>query len=187
MRNIIILSAVVAAFGFGCAGDMAADPGDDEADVEVDGKADAYVLPMGDYEVITRTDGGMLDMTLNADKTFDRHMMVYCGVSNPNSSSGDDHGLDCGHQTGTYKFTKNSSGQHYIRFYDQDGNFISRTAYVYKPSQKIANMRNVDADAAKYSMKLSQPTDCRQDGCSEGTTCQICWANYACIPNGALC
>ncbi|MBK8171891.1 MAG: hypothetical protein IPK60_16290 [Sandaracinaceae bacterium] len=30
--------------------------------------------------------------------------------------------------------------------------------------------------------------DCRTLGCeSEGTTCQLCWASYACIPNGAVC
>lgn len=30
--------------------------------------------------------------------------------------------------------------------------------------------------------------DCRTLGCeSEGTTCQRCWATYACIPDGAVC
>jgi hypothetical protein len=31
------------------------------------------------------------------------------------------------------------------------------------------------------------PADCRTTGCATGSTCQICWANYACVPKGAVC
>ena len=31
------------------------------------------------------------------------------------------------------------------------------------------------------------PSDCRTTGCSKGSTCQICWATYACVPKGAVC
>jgi hypothetical protein len=31
------------------------------------------------------------------------------------------------------------------------------------------------------------PNGCRTTGCAKGSTCQICWANYACVPNGAVC
>lgn len=29
--------------------------------------------------------------------------------------------------------------------------------------------------------------DCRTTGCPSGRTCQMCWATFACIPNGAMC
>lgn len=29
--------------------------------------------------------------------------------------------------------------------------------------------------------------DCRTNGCNAGSTCQMCWANFACVPTGALC
>ncbi len=35
--------------------------------------------------------------------------------------------------------------------------------------------------------KDAGPTDCRSTGCAAGETCQICWASYACVPNGAVC
>ncbi len=31
------------------------------------------------------------------------------------------------------------------------------------------------------------PRDCRTDGCPSGTTCQLCWRDYACLPAGAVC
>lgn len=30
-------------------------------------------------------------------------------------------------------------------------------------------------------------TDCRATGCGDGRSCSFCWAQFACIPNGALC
>ncbi len=32
-----------------------------------------------------------------------------------------------------------------------------------------------------------QATDCRQNGCASGTNCQLCWASWQCVPNGAVC
>lgn len=29
--------------------------------------------------------------------------------------------------------------------------------------------------------------DCRTNGCGTGSSCQMCWANFACVPTGALC
>lgn len=29
--------------------------------------------------------------------------------------------------------------------------------------------------------------DCRSTGCEPGSTCQICWFEYACVPDGAVC
>ena len=29
--------------------------------------------------------------------------------------------------------------------------------------------------------------DCRVTGCRRGTSCQFCWTNFACIPDGAVC
>ncbi len=31
------------------------------------------------------------------------------------------------------------------------------------------------------------PTDCRTTGCESGTSCQPCWFNFACVPDGAVC
>lgn len=31
------------------------------------------------------------------------------------------------------------------------------------------------------------PTDCRTNGCSQGTTCQLCWFSYACLEPGVVC
>jgi len=51
-----------------------------------------------------------------------------------------------------------------------------------------------DCDAGYDSMDqceaahLSCPTDCRTDGCPNATdTCGLCWASFACIPEGAAC
>jgi hypothetical protein len=41
-----------------------------------------------------------------------------------------------------------------------------------------------DAPGACTEVK---PADCRTTGCAAGSTCQICWANYACVPKGAVC
>ncbi len=30
-------------------------------------------------------------------------------------------------------------------------------------------------------------TDCRSTGCAAGQSCQLCWTDYACIPDGAVC
>lgn len=35
--------------------------------------------------------------------------------------------------------------------------------------------------------EMVAPKDCRTTGCGTGSKCQICWANYACVPNGAVC
>jgi inhibitor of cysteine peptidase len=29
--------------------------------------------------------------------------------------------------------------------------------------------------------------DCRSTGCADGEWCSMCWGQYACIPNGAMC
>ncbi len=109
----IIVSAFIASLaisGFGCAGESSSYPGDQEDDVEIDGKTDGSALPLGDYAVDGKaTDGGMIDLTLGDAKFFERHMMTYCGVANPGTSGGD-YGLNCGDETGTFKLTRNSSG-----------------------------------------------------------------------------
>ena len=35
--------------------------------------------------------------------------------------------------------------------------------------------------------EMVAPADCRTTGCSGTSTCQICWASYACVPHGAVC
>lgn len=30
-------------------------------------------------------------------------------------------------------------------------------------------------------------TDCRDTGCPEGQSCELCWTTYACLPAGAIC
>jgi hypothetical protein len=40
---------------------------------------------------------------------------------------------------------------------------------------------------APGACKPVPPKDCRTTGCGKGSTCQICWATYACVPNGAVC
>jgi hypothetical protein len=35
--------------------------------------------------------------------------------------------------------------------------------------------------------EMVQPSDCRTTGCDSGSVCQVCWANFACVPKGALC
>jgi hypothetical protein len=34
---------------------------------------------------------------------------------------------------------------------------------------------------------ICQAKDCRATGCAAGSNCQICWANWACVPEGAAC
>jgi inhibitor of cysteine peptidase len=29
--------------------------------------------------------------------------------------------------------------------------------------------------------------DCRTNGCGSGSRCSVCWATFACVPNGAMC
>lgn len=35
--------------------------------------------------------------------------------------------------------------------------------------------------------EMVAPTDCRTNGCGTGSTCQVCWGSFACVPKGALC
>jgi hypothetical protein len=32
-----------------------------------------------------------------------------------------------------------------------------------------------------------KPKDCRSTGCGKGSSCSMCWGNYACVPHGAVC
>ena len=35
--------------------------------------------------------------------------------------------------------------------------------------------------------ECADPPDCRMTGCAAGMYCTLCWADYACIPEGAVC
>jgi len=40
---------------------------------------------------------------------------------------------------------------------------------------------------ALHSGECGSTTDCRGTGCAPGQYCTLCWASYACIPDGAIC
>lgn len=42
-------------------------------------------------------------------------------------------------------------------------------------------------DANGCSTGLECVQDCRSTGCGDGKRCSFCWANYACIPDRAMC
>jgi hypothetical protein len=113
----------------------AADPTDDTEtdDVAVDAKADSSAAkPSGHYVALSGVHAGDLtDLVLNADHTFTRNVFVYCTTPQ--------YPLDCGHQSGTYKFTKSTtSSTRYIRFLDADGDLMDRFAYVVKADSSLA-------------------------------------------------
>jgi hypothetical protein len=40
---------------------------------------------------------------------------------------------------------------------------------------------------AESLQQIQGGLDCRQTGCAPGQWCQLCWASYQCIPEGAVC
>jgi predicted secreted protein len=48
---------------------------------------------------------------------------------------------------------------------------------------RITPKRDADGCTTSYECVA----DCRTNGCGGGSRCQICWANFACVPNGAMC
>ncbi len=48
---------------------------------------------------------------------------------------------------------------------------------------RISPVRDADGCTTRYECVA----DCRSNGCGTGSKCQICWANFACVPNGAMC
>ncbi len=64
---------------------------------------------------------------------------------------------------------------------------MARVAYTYKSSTMTAAFRNVDADGAKYSMTLAQPSDCTSTGCANGDVCGMCFNSISCHPADEIC
>jgi hypothetical protein len=52
---------------------------------------------------------------------------------------------------------------------------------------RVAECNTSKKQCEMVDAKDAGPSDCRSTGCAAGSTCQICWANYACVPNGAVC
>jgi hypothetical protein len=133
----------------GCASDM--EPTDDVADDAVAGKDDSTAAkPAGHYIL----EGNPLpmeftDLVLNADRTFTRTVFVYCNEASIT--------INCGHEQGTYKFTKSTtSNTRYIRFIDDQGNLIDRYSYSVNADSSLKLMRTDDDSAKSFVMAPHQ-------------------------------
>ena len=106
-----------------CAAD---DVYDDSETDDIGGKADRAATPAGRY-VMEGSDfqaGMFTELTLNADRTFGGHAFTYCGA--PGAAEF----VRCGQYRGSYKLTKSTTTTNrYIRFYDEDGDFVGRFQY----------------------------------------------------------
>ena len=55
------------------------------------------------------------------------------------------------------------------------------------PQFLVHDTRIAQCNETAGKCEMVAPKDCRTTGCGTGSKCQICWANYACVPNGAVC
>ena len=53
--------------------------------------------------------------------------------------------------------------------------------------QFLVHDTRIAACSTAGKCEMVAPKDCRTTGCGGGSTCQICWASYACVPHGAVC
>lgn len=68
---------------------------------------------------------------------------------------------------------------------------------IYRPvcgCDRVTYSNECDAHAAGVGVAYPSPCetpvpppDCRTTGCSAGYSCQLCWRDYACLPDGAVC
>jgi hypothetical protein len=144
MRNWMMAAAMVFSMvGCGAASDLDNEP-DTIDDVT---KADA-VYPAGVYESTTAKLGDFYLLELNADNTY---LHKTAGIDCLPSYFG-----TCGIITGTYKFSHSSTTK-YIRFYDENGQFVVRYAYTLTSSG--ITLRE-DGQSHTFTMKKSSQNDC---------------------------
>jgi hypothetical protein len=139
MKTFAFLATAMLAVG--CADNM--EPSDDVADDSVASKDDsAAAKPAGHYVLEGNpTPMELTDLVLNADHTFTRNIFVYCAAESIT--------LNCGHEAGSYKFTKSTtSSTRYIRFIDDQGNLMDRYTYVVQADSSL-KLRRADDDSAK--------------------------------------
>jgi hypothetical protein len=176
MRNLMMVSLIAM---MGCSG---AAPSDDSLPDSAEDvtKADV-VYPAGTFAGDATVKAGELEtVTINADKTYSSVTFIYCASQYP---------LDCGHASGTYKFTHGGSTR-YIRFYDANGSFMKR--YAWKLSGDTLKLR---ADGDTVCQSLTKQPDFAQEGehcggfianakqCAPGLRCQ-----YSHVPDvGGTC
>jgi hypothetical protein len=55
------------------------------------------------------------------------------------------------------------------------------------PMYLVHDTRVAQCNEKAGKCEMVAPKDCRTTGCSAGATCQMCWANFACVPKGAMC
>jgi hypothetical protein len=55
------------------------------------------------------------------------------------------------------------------------------------PRYLVHDTRVAQCNEKAGKCEMVAPKDCRTTGCSAGATCQMCWANFACVPKGAMC
>jgi hypothetical protein len=149
MRNLMFVSL------FAMIGCSNAAPNDDQLpDTAEDVTKADVVYPQGTFDGDASVQAGELEtVTLNADKSYSMVTFVYCSSQYP---------LDCGHASGSYKFTRGGSTR-YLRFYDANGSFMKR--YAWKLSGTTLKLR-ADGDSAWQS--LTQQADYAQEGESCG-------------------
>ncbi len=180
MRNFLFAFAALAA----CSSQPTTD-NSDQLDAPA-GKADGSVWPVGTFTNATPHVGEFNTLTLNDDYTYSRYELGACpggGTCAPAL------------QTGTYLFTHGST-HHYIRFYDEDGNFVDRYAWQLDADGSLELDRNASDYWYALAPQASQPTQANQ--CSVDTDCsgilpdfcRVCGdgtescAHWSCVANG---
>ena len=135
----------------------------DQQDAPI-GKADAASYPSGTYTNPSPHIGEFNVLTLNDDFTFTRYQLGACpggGACSPAL------------QTGTYLFTHGTKS-HYIRFYDDGGNFLDRYSW------KLNGVGSLTLTDSLDTYTLTQQNECETAGgtcvalspgtCPNGTT-----------------
>jgi hypothetical protein len=163
MKKLMTISF---AMMMGCAGAPANDDTLAEQ-VEDPSKADV-IYPYGTWDGDEVQAGELDTVTLNDDKTYSCVTFLYCDNS---------HGLDCGHESGSFKFTHAGSTR-YVKFYDETGTFVNR--YAWKLSGDSLSLR---ASGDTVWMKMHRHVDYANEGeacggfvahpkqCADGLTC----------------